>query len=393
MAGFKDLANVWRNVREVDLRPIRDQALQEVKIALVGEPGSGRHTLAEQLRRDPSRPQTRTHTPVILLDLASANQASEADLILLVVRADQTHVEPHQSLAHLWSSAGKKVIVFLNQFETDAVAAELLEGETIWDAQRVFMGSVRDTGFLVKEFVPAVMELLPDHHLSLARHFPLFRLPVAHALINETCFANATYALSTGLAENVPALNIPLNVTDMVVLTKAQVFLVYRLGLALGFSTRWQDYVAEFGSVIGGGFLWRQLARQLVGLIPVWGVIPKVAVAYSGTFVVGHVVLRWYLTGRHLSPKQLAELYRQSFRQGLGIARALLAKAPRPRLGKRKRHVELPPTTTSPQTLELPMAEQVCPSCGKTSAADAHFCQYCGQALMPLSPPEVPQPS
>lgn len=393
MAGFKDLANVWRNVREVDLRPIRDQALQEVKLALVGEPGSGRHTLAEQLRRDPSRPQARTYTPVTLLDLDSAHEASEADLILLVVRMDQTHTEPHWSLARQWSGAGKKVIVFLNWFETSAAATELLNGETIWDAQRVFMGSVRDTKFLAKEFVPAVMELLPDHHLSLARHFPLFRLAVAYALINETCFANATYALSTGLAENVPALNIPLNVTDLVVLTKAQVFLVYRLGLALGFSTRWQDYVAEFGSVIGGGFLWRQLARQLVGLIPVWGVIPKVAVAYSGTFVVGHVVLRWYLTGRHLSPKQLAELYRQSFRQGLEIARALLARAPRPRLGRRKRQVELLPTTTPSQSLEASTVEQVCPSCGKTSAADAHFCQYCGQALTPLSPSEMPKPS
>ncbi len=335
MPSFRDLANVWRNVREVDLRPIRDEALQEVEIVLVGEEGSGRHTLAEQLRQDPARPQARTHTPVTVLDLSSAARATQADLIILVVRADQTNAEPFQSLAQGWSHAGKKVIVFLNQFADSEDTTNQALQETLWDAQRVFLGSVKDTEFLSKKFAPAVMELLPEYALSLARHFPLFRQVVAHTLISETCLANATYALSTALAETVPALNIPLNITDMVVLTKAQAFLVYRLGLALGYSTRWQDYVAEFGSVIGGGFLWRQLARQLVGLIPVWGVIPKVAVAYSGTFVVGHVVLRWYLTGRKLSPKQIAELYRRSFRQGMEIARALFSKAPRPRLGVR----------------------------------------------------------
>jgi uncharacterized protein (DUF697 family) len=41
--------------------------------------------------------------------------------------------------------------------------------------------------------------------------------------------------LSTSLAELVPVLNIPFTIADMVVITKAQAFLVYRLGLSLGF--------------------------------------------------------------------------------------------------------------------------------------------------------------
>ena len=78
-------------------------------------------------------------------------------------------------------------------------------------------------------------------------------MTIAHQLINETCFSNAVYSLTTGVAEVVPIFDIPLNITDMVVLTKAQAFLVYKLGLTLGFSTRWQDYLGEFGSVVGGG--------------------------------------------------------------------------------------------------------------------------------------------
>jgi hypothetical protein len=142
------------------------------------------------------------------------------------------------------------------------------------------------------------------------------------------------------------------------------------LGLELGYSTRWQDYVSEFGGVIGGGFLWRNLARYLIGLVPLWGIVPKVAVSYAGTYVVGNAVLRWYLTGRHVTPAQIRQLYRQAFDRGKAVARALLARRPRPRLARRKR-VELP----------APQSVQTCPVCGKVSASDARFCQYCGHTF------------
>jgi uncharacterized protein (DUF697 family) len=162
-------------------------------------------------------------------------------------------------------------------------------------------------------------------------------LTIARQLISDTCLSNAAYSFSTGLAEIVPVLDLPLNVTDMVVLTKSQAFLAYKLGLLLGFSTRWQDYVSEFGSVIGGGFLWRQIARQLIGLIPAWGIIPKVAISYSGTYVVGNAILGWYLTGRNLSPKQLRALSVESFTRGKEYARKLVEKLPKPRLGQGKK--------------------------------------------------------
>jgi ribosomal protein L32 len=107
--------------------------------------------------------------------------------------------------------------------------------------------------------------------------------------------------------------------------------------LLLGFSTRWQDYVTEFGSVIGSGFVWRQIARSLIGLIPAWGIIPKVVVAYSGTYVVGNAILSWYLTGRKLSSKQMRALSAQALTRGKEYARKLGQKIPRPRIGIRKK--------------------------------------------------------
>ncbi len=418
MAGIKDLSSIWTNIKDIDLKPYRDIALYQVKIALVGRLGSGRHTLAGMLRRDPSQSEVQTQSPLALLSLEMADSAAGADLIILLVDLTQADVAAEQALAKRWNDSGKKLILLGTHLDELAQT-----GDTSlwphWSAGRVLYGSLFDAQFLQRSLVPAVLELLPDLHLALARQFPLFRLTVAHQLINETCFSNTAYSVSTGLAEIVPVLDLPLNVTDMIVLTKSQAFLVYKLGLALGFSTRWQDYLAEFGSVIGGGFVWRQLARSLVGLIPVWGIVPKVAVSYAGTYVVGNTVLQWYLTGRHLSPRQVKQLYSQAFARGKESARRMLSGIRRPRLRRSKpAELPLPSAQESLQEIELallptqvvtgsesaqgpaPVESQlepspagkkqpkarraktskrrICPQCHKSSAGDALFCQYCG---------------
>ena len=442
MAGIKDISSVWKNIKEIDLKPIRDSATQPLRIALVGEPGSGRHTLAAQMRSDPARPDIHTQSPLAILPADPSADTPVVHLIILMADASRVDLSAEQLLVKKWTEAGKNLLVLLNKIDlvADDTGSSLLPG---WPANKVIVGSVNDLGFIQQEFVPAVLEVLPQQHLALARQFPLFRLPVARQLITDTCFSNAAYSLSTGLAEIVPVLDLPLNVTDMIVLTKSQAFLAYKLGLLVGFSTRWQDYVSEFGSVIGGGFLWRQIARQLVGLIPAWGIIPKVAVAYSGTYVVGNAILGWYLTGRHLSAKQMRALSTQSFSRGKELARNLAGKLPRPRLGGGRKARLLPAAQKSeqhpgeiiistenrqaevsaaPETAGVASAARsqvlserkpglkfkrslikrsdrqpqkpllrdssataseaqnirLCPECGKPSSADASFCQYCG---------------
>ena len=57
MSGINEITNVWKNLKEVDLRPLREAALSPVRLAIVGRPGVGRHTLANQIRQDPQRPE------------------------------------------------------------------------------------------------------------------------------------------------------------------------------------------------------------------------------------------------------------------------------------------------------------------------------------------------
>lgn len=350
MAGIKEISSVWTNIKEVDLKPIRDSATRPVRIALVGEPGAGKHTLAEHMRSDPARPGVHTQSPIALFTFETCTEAPVAHLIIVIMDATRNNFSNEQSFIKKWIDAGKNVLVFINKIDLveNRNAEALHQG---WQANQVLIGSAIDVPFLQQVFTKAVLDILPQLHIALGRQFPLFRLPISRQLINDTCFSNAAYSFSTGVAQIVPVLDIPLTVTDMIVLTKSQAFLAYKLGLLFGFSTRWQDYVKEFGGVIGSGFLWRQIARQLIGLVPVWGIIPKVVIAYSGTYVVGNAILGWYLTGRHLTAKQMRALSSQALAKGKDYARKLGGKLPRPRPGKGKKR-RLPAAQANPELIQ-----------------------------------------
>ena len=94
MTRFHDLTNIWNTIKEMDLKPYRAEAQRGIRIAVVGKSGSGRHNLADQMRRDPARPSVVTVSPVLILDLDHMDEAfqrgSQADLIILMMDAGQT---------------------------------------------------------------------------------------------------------------------------------------------------------------------------------------------------------------------------------------------------------------------------------------------------------------
>jgi uncharacterized protein (DUF697 family) len=160
--------------------------------------------------------------------------------------------------------------------------------------------------------------------LALARQLPPVRDAVFDLLIEETARANATYAFTTAMAEAVPVLDIPLNLADILILTKNQLLMGYKIALGAGKSGRAREVIGEVVGVVGGGFLFRQAARQLVGLIPMAGLIPKVAIAYTGTWAIGRAVVVWATQGRRVSHATLRRLSSDAAGRGRAFARGLL---------------------------------------------------------------------
>lgn len=333
MSRLASLGSIFNTLREVDLEAIRRSAEAVFHLAVVGDPGVGKTTLIGQMR---SGGREREPLPAFVgeYDLPAAPPGNVTAAILVIDAGQPLREDGPYLLLERLCSQGVPVLVCLNK--ADQVAGQREAVLAAWRARTQAAGrgaatplvltSALDRQALLREFVPAVLRLMPGRELALARALPLFRRPVTQRLIDETALINAGYSLTSGLAETVPVLNLPFTAGDMVMLTKNQALMAYKIALAMGLPSDWRETLPQLAAVIGGGFLWRQLARQLVGLLPVWGLLPKVAVAYAGTRVVGSAITYWAATGERLSPQALQERYRQMLQQGRQVARRLLAR-------------------------------------------------------------------
>jgi uncharacterized protein (DUF697 family) len=193
-------------------------------------------------------------------------------------------------------------------------------------ANVVVLSDSIDDANATRQLVNAIRGLKAVDDLSLARHLPAFRESVSRSLIDDTAIANAVYSFGSGILETNPVADIPLNVADMVVLTKNQALMAYKVALAMGLAADFRQVMPQLAAVVGGGFLLRQTARGLVGLIPGFGLIPKVAIAFAGTYATGEVIHRWCAYGERLTGSALRETYAAALERGKTFARTLFRR-------------------------------------------------------------------
>ena len=185
----------------------------------------------------------------------------------------------------------------------------------------------------VSRVARAFIEVVPASlRLPLARRLPPLRTAACNLLIQETSQVNAGYSFTTGLGETVPGLGLVLGAGDAIILTKNQLMMAYKIALVSGKSGSPQKLLGEIVGVLGGGFLFRQLAREMVGLIPVWGIVPKVAVSYAGTWAIGRAVLVWATEGQKITPELMKGHYREALGQGKQAALRIVDNARKPRI-------------------------------------------------------------
>jgi uncharacterized protein (DUF697 family) len=316
MSSLFKVPDVWRVLREVDLEAIRRDAHSRFRVVVLADHAEGGHLLAALIAGEEGHPWIEvfaqgTEVPepaTVTLGLLLSASPDPADPLVAAGRALRASGVPVLSVVH-GSRRG-----------TDAVARP---GETA----RVAVDALDDLG--LEAIADAIAELLPvPFRLAVARMLPPLRAAIFDRLIDETARANATYSFTAAMAESVPAVGVPLNLADIVVLTKNQLVLGYKIAVGAGKQGRPRDVVGEVLGVVGGGFLFRQAARGLVGLIPVAGVVPKVVIAYTGTWAIGHAVAVWATQGRRVSPSTLRRLSRDAGERGRAFARRLAAVRP-----------------------------------------------------------------
>lgn len=137
-------------------------------------------------------------------------------------------------------------------------------------------------GFPVEKIAGAIADKLGEDGTSLAARLPVVRGAVCDHVIASFAKRNAVIAG----AVFVPGV-------DMPILTLNQLRLVLRIALAHGQPIDNQRALELLG-VVGAGFGFRAVARELLDLVPVAGWALKASVAFAGTKAVGEAAVRYF---------------------------------------------------------------------------------------------------
>jgi uncharacterized protein (DUF697 family) len=259
----------------------------------------------------PDEVRKRAERPVNI-GLVASNDASYASMEDLLVPRDLPTEARAQSLAqvHRASSTHPPDDVDLVFFEH---GVRPTEGAFVFDHRHA------------AEAIPEILQRNDDLALPLARQFPVFRAEVVHRIIMAVARENALFALATALPDVVPTLaELPWAVgefaSDTAFLTSNQIRMAFLIGAAYGREIGFLEQKGTLLSIVGSAFGWRAIARELAGKIPFGGgLVPKAAISYGATFVVGKAIERYHQGLSPLSREEREAVYHDAYEHGTHV--------------------------------------------------------------------------
>jgi uncharacterized protein (DUF697 family) len=194
-------------------------------------------------------------------------------------------------------------------------------------AEQTVPGLDRDS--LRTRFFPPLVECCRGVEIAVGRRLPALRETISAKLTRDAARSALKIAIASAVVDQVPVLGVVLGAMasagDTVAITAIQIVLLMQIGATYGKEPDMQR-TWEMLPVLGGGFGWRILARELSGFIPVAGVAIKGAIAYAGTIVVGEGITFYYEHGRHMTRADAAVLYENARRSAIAVAREVISR-------------------------------------------------------------------
>ncbi len=190
-------------------------------------------------------------------------------------------------------------------------------------AQRISREALRGRVF------PHLVECARGVEIAVGRRLPALRETVAAKLTRDAARNALKVSLASAVVDHIPVVGLVLgafaSAGDMVAITGIQMMLLLHVEAAYGRDPDLQR-MWQLLPVVGGGFGWRTLARELSGFIPVAGIAIKGAIAYAGTIVVGESVTFFLEHGRHMTSGQAAKLFERTKSDAMTFARDLMGR-------------------------------------------------------------------
>ncbi|MEC4272586.1 hypothetical protein VJ923_05360 [Adlercreutzia sp. R25] len=124
-----------------------------------------------------------------------------------------------------------------------------------------------------------------DKRLAFALAFPFVRRPLSLDAVRATSIQNA----GIGVVVFIPG-------ADMPIMTLNQAKMLLQIAAAYGQPLS-AERIKELAAVVGGAFLFRNIARSAAGVVPVLGWAIKGAVGFVGTEAMGRAAIEYFEAG------------------------------------------------------------------------------------------------
>jgi len=204
---------------------------------------------------------------------------SQADAALVLVGSG-SHVAP---TLHALRERGMPTLVVAVREEKGAFARLVAHPENDvavgTDPTELLRGPVADW----------MMDRIAGKRSALAHNFEFMRRAVAKDIVKSTAWQNA----AIGVVVFVPGADMPL-------MTLNQGKMLLQIAAAYGQPLD-SERIKELAAVVGGGFLFRTFARELVAFVPGLGWAVKGGIAYTGTMAMGLAAIQYFEQGVDLS--------------------------------------------------------------------------------------------
>jgi len=194
--------------------------------------------------------------------------------------------------------------------------------------ERITVNSLDFEGLRLRA-LPFIAEAVKSVAVAVGRRYPFLREAICTCITRDTARLALKISAASAMVDQVPLLGFVIgrvaSAGDIVAISALQMNLTLKIG---SIYMRDPDIgsVWEVLPIIGGGLGWRALSRELSGFVPIAGLVIKSAIAYAGTIVVGEGAAFYYRTGRHMSSAQAGELYAETKRAAMDIARDMIAR-------------------------------------------------------------------
>jgi uncharacterized protein (DUF697 family) len=259
---------------------VRDEANRRISIAVCSDPGVENRVLK---MLEPDFESAKDNKVFATGGIADREQRTtalrNADLAIIVITPEMSN-EQVARVAVNASLAPKRLVILVDREHDTQVADRLAKILGAKTESIAFLPGMDSPGF-VSALTSKILDIMPDSKVALAASLDPFRDETARRIIAKTANQNGLI----GLLVFMPGADMPLLTMNQIRMV-LQLSALYRQEISL-------KRLYEVLGVVAGGYVLRELARELVAFIPVFGWLAKGAIAYTGTVAIGRLAIKF----------------------------------------------------------------------------------------------------